>query len=509
MFNLSGRLSPIDYAYWAVLATALFAVSMFGFPYFLSSLLRAMACGQACGVVGIGISASAKPLLFYGYVALLAAITVQRVRDLGLPAALGLFVPMMAIGDSAFGVYAGASWAFAFSYGVLSVGPPYFLAFTLACIAFLCVAPSQSLRYQSWGAVSAVAAVAAIFLSVCAVLRASTLWAFALLPVSVAWLLLESPVATLSAMLIFALAIVALSRFGSRSAPAGRETAAPSEEVAPSRANGEQSGFTFHWRPRTSLKIAGILTASAMVLGYRVGAGGVPFWLWALPMAIVPVIVPTFLLYLLPIAAATNCISRPGRVSAALCAASLLPFGLWAYDVAAVYRLRSEEAAAISAIPTVALDHVPDTLVIDGENVFCARIRDKSPGLKAIIEVSHGQHYMREDCATAERQGVKRQPVAALPDERLLLLAGRESHFADPHKVYDALGQPLELRYVAPGRDDLLAVSYRAWKPYPAAPPILTSAGWLRAPNSVMSDNVSRRLTQFIVAGLLSSPTAR
>jgi len=50
-------------------------------------------------------------------------------------------------------------------------------------------------------------------------------------------------------------------------------------------------------------------------------------------------------------------------------------------------------------------------------------------------------------------------------------------------KSYANGGGPLELRFVAPQRDELVAVWYREYNPPPTDWPLLTMTGWYRGPS--------------------------
>lgn len=90
----------------------------------------------------------------------------------------------------------------------------------------------------------------------------------------------------------------------------------------------------------------------------------------------------------------------------------------------------------------------------------------------------------------------------ALPDEYLLLRTGRRSSFARRGQAYSLDGGPFELRLVGDGRDDLLAVWYRARDPRPTAPPLLTLFGWYRGANGVDGKVVDAALVRFLTDAL-------
>jgi hypothetical protein len=88
--------------------------------------------------------------------------------------------------------------------------------------------------------------------------------------------------------------------------------------------------------------------------------------------------------------------------------------------------------------------------------------------------------------------------VDKLPDEYLLLNVGRKSAFAGKPNSHAMGGGPLELRRVAPGRDDLIAVWYRTYRPSPAFPPVLTTSGWARNHNFVAAASANLSIKAFL-----------
>ena len=103
----------------------------------------------------------------------------------------------------------------------------------------------------------------------------------------------------------------------------------------------------------------------------------------------------------------------------------------------------------------------------------------------------------------SERQSF--HPAAVIddiPDTYLLLKRGRSSSFAKPKQQYASDGGPYELRIVAPGRNDLIAVSYKTFNPRPSLLPILTQTGWYRGSNNVMYETVSDSVRDFLLNSL-------
>lgn len=109
VFAWRGRLDRRAFVIHAAVAIGYIAALIFGFRYFLYALVTGMKCGDACGVVGIVASSALRPILFYVFLAFVFSICIRRVRDAGLPAWLGAFVPLMALADRTFAEVAGTS----------------------------------------------------------------------------------------------------------------------------------------------------------------------------------------------------------------------------------------------------------------------------------------------------------------------------------------------------------------------------------------------------------------
>src|SRR5262249_16044479 len=95
-------------------------------------------------------------------------------------------------------------------------------------------------------------------------------------------------------------------------------------------------------------------------------------------------------------------------------------------------------------------------------------------------------------------------PVDAMPDEYLLLKAGRSSSFSKPRQIYASAGGPLELRFVDAQRNDLVPVSYPPFNPPPAAWPLLTTIGWYRGSNIATTEEHDAIVRAFLNGALMS-----
>jgi hypothetical protein len=497
-------MSASAFAARAWIATIAFAASIFAFPYMMSAIVRSSGCagiGGACGAVGLVAAVEIKPIFFYGYVAFLIGVSVPRSRDLGLPWICGLFLPLMVLADSNFGLLAGAGWAAAFVAGVLQGEFPYFLVFALALILFQSIAPSNSLCPRDrplFRTLRALAFSIGLILSILALWRCSPLWV--LFSIGGARLNAIASVVRYSIWLTIPLLCIltVLSWTGWRS---------PAPEPAAGSASRERHDLG--WSFGRAIALAAMVSFVIAVFDTAMSGGGVSpvLIVISLPGRFAWMLVPTFLLYLAPICAVMHARARRSMASAALLAASSVPFVFWILAEARTYQDKQDEIGVIADIPKASIGHVPTTIVFSGEPVFCARIRSKVPEISEVIQVSYGPRYEKEDCAGAKSSGVKREKIDRIPDEYIRFLGGRDSQFSKQGHVKSALGQSLELRYIAPGRDDLIAVSYETYNPYPLAPPALTTSGWLRPTNTARSEDVLERVQNFVTDALVSQRT--
>ena len=147
MFSFQGRLTRWRFLTGAAIRIVLFAATIIGFPFILWAIGKATNCasvGGACGAVALTASMALKPVFFFIFVFSLIGISLRRARDTGLPASLGLIVPLLALGDISIGSLAGAHWSHAFAVGVLRPLPfPWFWLLALCAIVVLGVLPSR------------------------------------------------------------------------------------------------------------------------------------------------------------------------------------------------------------------------------------------------------------------------------------------------------------------------------------------------------------------------------
>jgi hypothetical protein len=220
----------------------------------------------------------------------------------------------------------------------------------------------------------------------------------------------------------------------------------------------------------------------------------------SLPVNFTTMLVPTFLLYLALIWTIVRSTKAPTLGSFALVALAVSPFIHWGYSQWDVSQAKFREAAEIKAIATIAPKFVPPVLVVDSQ----ASVRPAwaVPQIQRVIWKEDYPEEFRQLERSERRSFYPPTVVDGVPDTYLLLKRGRSSSFAKPRQQYATDGGPYELRIIAPGRNDLIAVSYKTFNPRPSLLPVLTQTGWYRGSNSVMSEKVSDSVRDFLLNSL-------
>lgn len=158
----AGELSRGAYARAAAIRIVAFVALTVALPLALNAILSATDCARntgACGAIALVVYFFLKPIIYLLFVLSFIRITVRRFRDLRLPAAIAIILPLLMLGDVMFGITMGAHWGVGF---VLGAGPqwPRYLFAALVCIAFLCLVPADPTgeeRAGRWGVAGAIA----------------------------------------------------------------------------------------------------------------------------------------------------------------------------------------------------------------------------------------------------------------------------------------------------------------------------------------------------------------
>ncbi len=255
---------------------------------------------------------------------------------------------------------------------------------------------------------------------------------------------------------------------------------------------------------RTLLVLALVPAAIAFKLGM---SDEVSFWLAVATMS-VTMFLPTLALYFAVLLGLYLAVTRRDATSSGILVLALLPFADWGYAQWSTARAHEQEAREITAIPTTPVATIPATLVWQSSGGLGVNAVWTIAAIQRVIEKSTLSHSLQEVERPPDLKHsryTKPTPVASLPDEYLLFKLGRESGYAKKSLIYSAAGGPFELRYVHAGRDDLVAVWYRAFNPRPSAMPLLTLSGWYRGPNTTTAGEIAASVAAFLASALPSS----
>ena len=426
MFSFPGRTDRKRFLIGAVIRIALFVASVFAFPFILYGIALASNCGSvggACGAVALIASGALKPLFFVAFVYSFIGLSIRRTRDAGLPAAVGLVVPLLIAADYRFGIFMGAHWSFAFSSGVLFFRPPIFLAIALCAMLVLAVLPPR-----------------------------------------------EPMIA----------------------APAADGTPAPPTSQSPSA----RFMAAFPPLPVWIGLIGAVLAAAAVIATQRTVTNGAI----VLASSLVQIGLPTWAMYTALAWGIWCVVRRRDRVAFGILAVAALPFVVWGYATMSAVAYRQRETAAIEHLKTVRLSHAPHVLVVSAPHSNGFYLFGHH-GITEVISIRTDNANANGDMLSYKggRDGglLKLDKVTTLPDEYLSLMVGRESRLADSRRHYMFGGGPLELRYIAPGRDELVGAWYKTAYWQPVIPPVLTFSGWLPQRDLGTTSTVMRNIISF------------
>jgi uncharacterized membrane protein YhaH (DUF805 family) len=493
MFKMHGYMGRGNFLRAAALRFGLFAASVIGFPFLLMAIAKSSGCagiGGACGALGLVVATAVKPLAFILLLFSLVGISSRRASDAGLPSWVGLAIPAFLGFDYNYFVYHGAPWTFAFSAGILSQTAPRFALLALYFIGIMAILPSRVRRARSstsFRLAGFAAAGLGVFLFCTAVpglamgIVGTQPWVLQLLP------MLHIVGALAPYAMVGLVAILGWLAWQYRKAPA--------DEDAPAVACDAEEA--------SHLPIGGIFAAAFMlsivVCAYTLSVEMQSLVLLALVANFSAIILPTSLIYFLPMLATWRLVTRPGLSSAILLFLALAPIALWGCAHYTTFSEQQREWAEIAAIPTTAMPHLVSTLVLEGDHTPGVRAALAMPQIhRAITKSSYGSQLSQFERPGSNPSVWKQSSPTALPEEYILLRVGRSSGFAKKGQIYAAAGGPFELRHVDASHNDLLAVWYRAYNPSPSVLPVLTSGGWYRGSNTTTSAHLDAKVSEFL-----------
>jgi hypothetical protein len=503
LFRFFGTLDDRGYLKYFGISVGAFVASVVAFPLLMAAIAGASACrggGGACGALGVVVAMAYKPLATMAFIGSLIGPALRRARDAGLPAATGLMVPLLFAADYAFLTFSGAPWGFAFASGALFGSFPKFALLGLACALALGLLPGNPDNHgrramPQWIAFGLGAFIAPFALLHTALASAPGL-AMLLFPIRHA--LWAGQTLLPYAMAVFVASLVwVLWSAHTAPAPTPRERTDATPSVQQTASGGGPTLATVPRWPVAALAL--MLTAFAFVTGtWSLG----PLLVLAALVSVTSIILPTFLLYFVPLwlALAATVLRRPALLG--LAAVTMLPYVHWGYSHWDAYRARAEERAEIARIRTTVVADIPSTIVFESRNTTGIRGARMIPGIERVISKgAYSDQLMQFDAPKSTRGSSGPVAVSGLPSRYLLLKVGQKSAFAKK-QVYAAGGGPFELRMIDGSRDDLVSVSYRAFKPSPTWVPLLSTQGWFRGANSATTGQIDEAVRAFLEAAL-------
>jgi uncharacterized membrane protein YhaH (DUF805 family) len=320
-------------------------------------------------------------------------------------------------------------------------------------------------------------------------------WSFAF---SAGALFLRPPI--FLAMALCAMLVLALlpSREPVIATPAGNGTPTPQTPQSPAA----RLMAAFPPLPPWIVLVGAILAAIAVIATQRTPTNGAI----ALAANLVPIGLPTWVMYTALVWGIWCVVQRRNHVAFAILAAAALPFVLWGYATISATMYRQREAAAINSMKTVRLARVPHVLVVSARRSNGFYLFGHH-GITEVISVgadnAHGD--MLSYKGGHDGGMLKLDKVTTLPDEYLSLMVGRESRLVDDRRRYMIGGGPLELRYIAPARDELVGAWYKTVRWQPVIPPVLTFWGWLPQRDRGTTSTVMQNIISFFDRSIASA----
>ncbi|MCK1395407.1 hypothetical protein [Bradyrhizobium sp. 1] len=482
MFMWTGVLDRSAYVRRAAVAIALLAGTSLLFP----SLVKALEPHCPLGLCG-ATAPLFWPILLAVPLVLILSICMRRARDAGLRPSLAALPPLMLYGDQLILEVAGTDRLFSLRAYLFFL--PVFAMFGLLLMALLAVPARNAMRNAGGTIVDAALLVLAGWIAIGAIERGDRL----VLP-----LLLMSMPAQIDRAIYLPLsyAIYAMPLF--LALAAYRLWWSPPPATAPATSSGSNL-----WQPKRAVMIGAII-ALVSLLWSTLPPGDLVETIYLLPILLglylVPVFVPTFVLYAVVTASILRICAKRDAIAIVAIVAASIPFLLWALSFASVLQARARERAEIAAIPKVALPARSGGIVIEGEDnalVNCALERfllaDRAVGGVFIHEQGSGP-YHRFRRGPDDSQVEDDQTFDTAPAEHFLVRFPRRPQFVQDKKaVMDRISPPTEIYAVASGGAQLVALTYATRNQPPAFPPLLTINGWYRhpeAPSKVACRNV-------------------
>lgn len=209
-----------------------------------------------------------------------------------------------------------------------------------------------------------------------------------------------------------------------------------------------------------------------------------PWGVLVLLIGFVPVVLPTALIYFVPLL--SGALFMKGRMVAGAVAGiiAILPFAHWAY---AHFEAAGAKAAAerrTAELPRAQIESYPTVLVVEGSSEMPPGAWTV-PGLSRVI-TGEAPSFRATDFENGARIE-ERAKLDALPADYLLIRMSRAatSQEADTMYMYDT---PYELSVVRSGTEYPVAQTVKIVGEAPAQLPILMDRGWMRESRIQRSD---------------------
>lgn len=483
MFGMRGTLARGRFAWAAALRVVLFVASVLLFPIFMTWFVgtNCQSVPGACGATGLIGSMIFKPLVAIVFIGSLIGICVRRVRDLGLPAWFGIAVPALFALNYNHLMMVGAPWSLALTTGTMFLGFPYELIIGLICLIALALLPGRALAPNAGAAYGWTGK--AVFIVLVFVLLKGTL---DLLTMPSGPLFM--PMITVYSMIFDHYAMPVITTiFGGLAAWLVWQnrvpTQGPSEEIstAPERPGAKS--------PNGLIVVAALLVSLSFSLWawHTTTGASLAQLVLALPLAVAPILLPTFAIYLMLFLALGRLANRRDSLSCVLAALALLPFAHWGYSHWAAGDALSNDIARAHELAPQQIPTPNALFVADGRSP--AREIMSRPGFVAIYVEQRDQ---LQRVTFDDRQNLEHTPVTELPQQYILFRSGVDSEFRNLGRVG---GGPFEFRLVGPEKDELTALWFRSQDSVPPFYlPVLSGWGWFKGSGSLTGEVISQNL---------------
>jgi hypothetical protein len=258
----------------------------------------------------------------------------------------------------------------------------------------------------------------------------------------------------------------------------------------------------------TAILAAIAMTLIAYLVHFKIVLDPRFFWLLIFGV-FVPAILPTFALYFSVSLSSLYLWRKRSTFAATIFLLTLIPFGHWAYSLFQKHLVWIEDQRRVADIPKTSLARIPATLVSKGVSFGCKSCVDGSIKFQRVITQDGigWQNSFDQHCDTNSFAIYKEEaPVPDWPAEYLLLQPFQDAKSIDPNAMFADGNGPLELRYIAPGHNDLIAISYEKITRAPATPPVLSLYGWLPDPGlPTWKQNIKNHATFVVDSAIAAS----